>query len=130
MIGSTRVISTTRSRQSGIGSRLWAKTPPQKRFGKDWARLTEDLRFDCEGSLKIKADLFSEIRSVIIPTLVDKVRVFAVYFRFAFSVGTFADVTSSRGISIPIPRIEYTDNALALAVETSPCPDATSSPTS
>ena len=89
----------------------------KKRFGKDWARLTEDLRFDCDSSLRIKADLFSDIRTVIIPTLVDKVCVFTVYFRFAFSVGTFADVTSSPGIYIPIPRIEHTDNALALVVK-------------
>lgn len=47
--------------------------PLNKRFGEDWARLTRDLLFDDEGSLKFKSDLWSDIRSVIVPTLVDKV---------------------------------------------------------
>jgi hypothetical protein len=45
-----------------------------KRFGEDWARLTKDILFDSEGSLKFKADLWSDIRRVIVPTLVDQVR--------------------------------------------------------
>jgi len=64
-----------------------------KRFGEDWARLTKDLLFDSEGSLKFKAHLWNDIRKVILPTLVDKVGY------------------------IPIPRIEYTDDALDLVVE-------------
>jgi hypothetical protein len=67
--------------------------PLNKRFGEDWARLTRDLLFDSEGSLKFKADLWSDIRKVILPTLVDKVGY------------------------IPIPRIEYTDDSLDLVVE-------------
>jgi len=67
--------------------------PLNKRFGDDWARLTKDLLFDAEGSLKFKSDLWMDIRSVILPTLVDKVGY------------------------IPIPRIEYTDDALDLVVE-------------
>lgn len=47
--------------------------PLNKRFGKDWARLTRDLLFDSEGSLKFKPELWSDIRKVIVPTLVDKV---------------------------------------------------------
>jgi hypothetical protein len=45
-----------------------------ERFGEDWARLTKDLLFDSEGSLKFKAHLWNDIRKVILPTLVDKVR--------------------------------------------------------
>jgi len=67
--------------------------PLNKRFGEDWARLTKDLLFDSEGSLKFKTHLWNDIRKVILPTLVDKVGY------------------------IPIPRIEYTDDALDLVVE-------------
>ncbi|KII83317.1 hypothetical protein PLICRDRAFT_180576 [Plicaturopsis crispa FD-325 SS-3] len=64
-----------------------------RRFGEDWARLTRDLLFDAEGSLKFKPDLWNDIRKVILPTLIDKVGY------------------------VPIPRIEYTDDALDLVVE-------------
>lgn len=47
--------------------------PLNKHFGEDWARLTRDLLFDSEGSLKFKPELWSDIRKVIVPTLVDKV---------------------------------------------------------
>lgn len=47
--------------------------PANRRFGKDWARLTRDLLFDSEGSLKFKPELWSDIWKVIVPTLVDKV---------------------------------------------------------
>ncbi|KIJ58511.1 hypothetical protein HYDPIDRAFT_171253 [Hydnomerulius pinastri MD-312] len=69
--------------------------PLNKRFGEDWARLTRDLLFDSEGSLKFKPDLWSDIRKVIVPTLVDKLQIGYV----------------------PIPRVEYTDDALDLVVE-------------
>ncbi|KAG2338803.1 hypothetical protein BDR05DRAFT_951623 [Suillus weaverae] len=67
--------------------------PLNKRFGEDWARLTHDLLFDSEGSLKFKADLWSDIRNVILPTMVKQVGY------------------------LPIPRVEYTDDALDLVVE-------------
>jgi hypothetical protein len=67
--------------------------PLNKRFGEDWARLTHDLLFDSEGSLKFKADLWSDIRNVILPTMVKQVGY------------------------VPIPRVEYTDDALDLVVE-------------
>ncbi|KAG9310445.1 hypothetical protein JVU11DRAFT_9586 [Chiua virens] len=67
--------------------------PLNKRFGEDWQRLTRDLLFDNEGGLKFKSELWSDIRSVILPTLVDKVGYF------------------------PIPRIEYSDDALDLVLE-------------
>lgn len=47
--------------------------PLNKRFGDDWARLTKDLLFDSEGSLKFKPELWLDIRKVILPTLVDQV---------------------------------------------------------
>jgi hypothetical protein len=67
--------------------------PLNKRFGEDWARLTRDLLFDSEGSLKFKRHLWADIRKIISPQLVHKVGY------------------------IPIPRIEYTDPALDLVVE-------------
>ncbi|KAG2367086.1 hypothetical protein BDR07DRAFT_1272922 [Suillus spraguei] len=67
--------------------------PLNKRFGEDWARLTRDLLFDSEGSLKFKADLWSDIRNVILPTMVEKVGY------------------------LPIPRVEYTDDTVDLVVE-------------
>ncbi|KAG5640527.1 hypothetical protein DXG03_008215 [Asterophora parasitica] len=67
--------------------------PVNVRFGEDWARLTRDLLFDSEGSLKFKTELWNDIRKVILPQLIDKVGY------------------------IPIPRIEYTDDSLDLVVE-------------
>ncbi|SRR6266436_4032434 len=48
--------------------------PLNKRFGDDWARLTHDLLFDSEGSLKFKPELWMDIRKVILPSIVDRVR--------------------------------------------------------
>ena len=67
--------------------------PLNKRFGEDWARLTKDLLFDSEGSLKFKPHLWDDIRKVILPTVISQVGY------------------------IPIPRIEYTDDALDLVIE-------------
>jgi len=47
--------------------------PLNRRFGDDWARLTRDLLFDSEGSLKFKPDLWMDIRKVILPSIVDRV---------------------------------------------------------
>ncbi|KAG6831287.1 hypothetical protein H0H87_005751 [Tephrocybe sp. NHM501043] len=80
---------------SSIGSwfRAMGEDPTNKRFGEDWARLTHDLLFDSEGSLKFKKDLWNDIRHVILPQVIDRVGY------------------------LPIPRIEYTDDALDLVVE-------------
>ena len=67
--------------------------PLNKRFGEDWARLTKDLLFDSEGSLKFKPHLWDDIRRVILPTVISQVGY------------------------IPIPRIEYTDDTLDLVIE-------------
>ena len=64
-----------------------------RRFGEDWARLTRDLLFDSEGSLKFKPELWLDIRKVILPSIIDQVGY------------------------VPIPRIEYTDEALDLVIE-------------
>src|SRR5882672_8462590 len=60
---------------SSVGDwfKAMGEDPTNKRFGEDWARLTKDLLFDSEGSLKFKPDLWNDIRKVILPTLVDKV---------------------------------------------------------
>ena len=67
--------------------------PLNARFGQDWARLTKDLLFDSEGSLKFKPELWRDIRKVILPAVIDKVGY------------------------IPIPRVEYTDDSLDLVLE-------------
>jgi folate-dependent phosphoribosylglycinamide formyltransferase PurN len=67
--------------------------PLNVRFGEDWQRLTKDLLFDSEGSLKFKPDLWRDIRQVIMPTLIDNVGY------------------------VPIPRVEYTDDSIDLVVE-------------
>ena len=71
----------------------WSEDPLNKRFGEDWARLTKDLLFDSEGSLKFKPHLWADIRRVILPTVISRVGY------------------------IPIPRIEYTDDSLDLVIE-------------
>ncbi|KAI0674595.1 hypothetical protein C8Q78DRAFT_1117563 [Trametes maxima] len=73
--------------------RALGEDPLNKRFGEDWARLTKDLLFDSEGSLKFKPDLWLDIRKVILPSIIDQVGY------------------------IPIPRIEYTDDAVDMVIE-------------
>ncbi|CAE6364948.1 unnamed protein product [Rhizoctonia solani] len=67
--------------------------PLNKRFGEDWQRLTKDLLFDANGSLTFKPTLWSDIRRVILPAIVEQVGY------------------------VPIPRVEYTDNQLDLVIE-------------
>lgn len=54
--------------------------PLVKRFSDDWARFTHALLFDNEGSLKFKPDLWMDIRKVIFPSIVDRVRTFLPVF--------------------------------------------------
>ncbi|KAG2077964.1 hypothetical protein BDR04DRAFT_1147674 [Suillus decipiens] len=67
--------------------------PLNKRLGEDWARLMHDLLFDSEGSLKFKADLWSDVAKVILPTMMQQVE------------------------RLPILRIEYTDDAFDIVVD-------------
>ncbi|KAF8805918.1 hypothetical protein BYT27DRAFT_7191832 [Phlegmacium glaucopus] len=78
-----------------VGSwfKAMGEDPLNHQFGEDWARLTRDLLFDSEGSLKFKPHLWNDIRKVILPQLIEQVRY------------------------LPIPRIEYTDDSLDLVVE-------------
>jgi hypothetical protein len=71
----------------------FGEDPLNKRFGQDWSRLTKHLLFDEYGSLQFKPQLWSDIRKIILPELVDKIGY------------------------IPIPRVEYTDNQLDLVIE-------------
>ncbi|KZO93654.1 hypothetical protein CALVIDRAFT_539829 [Calocera viscosa TUFC12733] len=64
-----------------------------KRFGEDWSRLTKDILFDDEGNLQFKPHLWNDIRSVILPQIIDQVGY------------------------VPIPRVEYTDNTIDLVIE-------------
>jgi hypothetical protein len=50
-----------------------ADDPLNKTFAETWARPTRDLLFDSEGNLQFKTNLWSDVRHVILPTLVDKV---------------------------------------------------------
>ncbi|KAI0743264.1 hypothetical protein BC629DRAFT_1599620 [Irpex lacteus] len=79
--------------RSGDWFRALGEDPLNKRFGEDWARLTKDLLFDSEGSLKWKPELWLDIRKVILPAIIDQVGY------------------------IPIPRVEYTDDALDVVIE-------------
>ncbi|CAL1710558.1 unnamed protein product [Somion occarium] len=78
---------------AGDWFRAFGDDPLNKRFGEDWARLTKDLLFDDEGSLKFKSDLWMDVRKVILPSIIDQVGY------------------------VPIPRIEYTDDALDIVIE-------------
>ncbi|KAH8096888.1 hypothetical protein BXZ70DRAFT_895650 [Cristinia sonorae] len=73
--------------------RAMGDDPLNKRFGEDWARLTKDLLFDDEGRLTFKSDLWMDIRKVILPSLIEQVGY------------------------VPIPRIEYTDDAMDIVIE-------------
>ncbi|KAJ7084656.1 hypothetical protein B0H15DRAFT_888282 [Mycena belliarum] len=71
----------------------FADDPLNQAVGEDVARLTKDLLFDGEGNLQFKKTLWEDVRGVILPALVDKVGY------------------------IPIPRVEYTDDAFDVVVE-------------
>ena len=88
-------LRTSDSRPQTVGDwfKAMGEDPLNKRFGEDWARLTKDLLFDSEGSLKFKPHLWDDVRKVILPTVISEVGY------------------------IPIPRIEYTDDALDLVIE-------------
>jgi hypothetical protein len=58
--------------------------PTNTRFGEDWARLTKDLLFDSEGSLKFKPELWNDILKVIVPSLVDKVSTALLFARCVY----------------------------------------------
>ncbi|ESK85280.1 hypothetical protein Moror_11329 [Moniliophthora roreri MCA 2997] len=81
----------------GIGDWLKGITEDDinRRLGTDVQRFTKDLLFsdDGEGHLKFKKPLWNDVRSVILPVLIEKVGY------------------------IPIPRIEYTDESFDLVVE-------------
>ncbi|KAJ6500873.1 hypothetical protein C8R45DRAFT_82700 [Mycena sanguinolenta] len=70
-----------------------AEDPLNQALAQDFARFTRDFLFDAEGNLQFKPKLWEDVRSVILPTLVDKVGY------------------------IPIPRVEYTDDNFDLIVE-------------
>ncbi|KAM0751353.1 hypothetical protein T439DRAFT_380336 [Meredithblackwellia eburnea MCA 4105] len=63
------------------------------KLGEDVKKFTKALLMDSDGNLKYKADLWSDVRTVILPTIIRH----AGY--------------------IPIPRIEYTDNQVDVVIE-------------
>ncbi|PVF96377.1 hypothetical protein CPB86DRAFT_874940 [Serendipita vermifera] len=71
----------------------WAADPLNKRMTDQWAGLVKDLLMNDKGNLVWKGALWTDIRKVILPTLVEQVGY------------------------IPIPRIEYTDDKLDLVIE-------------
>ncbi|POW21160.1 hypothetical protein PSHT_02715 [Puccinia striiformis] len=71
----------------------YAEDPLNIRFGQNWKKLTKDLFLNSEGNLTLKAQLWEDITTVILPGLLKHIGY------------------------IPIPRIEYTDNQLDLVIE-------------
>lgn len=71
----------------------WKADPLNRQFVDGWSRLAKDLLFDQNGSLTWKSGLWRDIRTVILPEILEQVGY------------------------VPIPRIEYTDNAIDLVVE-------------
>ncbi|KAH9851443.1 hypothetical protein C2E23DRAFT_732995 [Lenzites betulinus] len=67
--------------------------PLNKQIGNNFAQLAKDLFFDGDGNLKFKPELWADIRQQIIPGFIDQVGY------------------------VPIPRIEYTDEAMDLVIE-------------
>ncbi|RXK41203.1 hypothetical protein M231_01608 [Tremella mesenterica] len=67
--------------------------PLNVRFGDDWKRLTKDLLFNEEGNLEFKPHLWSDIRTVILPTVIRQIGY------------------------VPIPRAEYSDDKIDLVIE-------------
>ena len=92
--------------------RAMGEDPLNKRFGDDWARLTRDLLFDSEGSLKFKPDLWMDVRKVILPAIVDQVSCCISEY-----VYVLRSLPHTQVGYVPIPRIEYTDDMLDLVVE-------------
>lgn len=73
--------------------RAWSQDPMNNRLGEDTTRLTKDLLFDAEGDLAFKPHLLSDIRKVILPTLMEKIGY------------------------VPIPRIEFVNKNIDLVIE-------------
>jgi len=76
---------------------LWftamADDPLNQRLGEDVKRLTKDLLFNSEGNLSFKPKLWSDIRNVILPSVIRQIGYF------------------------PIPRAEYSDDKIDLVIE-------------
>jgi len=51
----------------------WIFDPLNARFGEDWNRLTKDLLFTEDGSLAYKPHLWTDVRKVIVPQLVERI---------------------------------------------------------
>lgn len=73
--------------------RAYADDPINVKLGEDVKKLTKDLLFNEDGTLAYKPHLWEDIRSVILPGIVNK-------------IGPF-----------PVPRIEYTDKEVDLVIE-------------
>jgi len=71
----------------------YADDPLNVQLGEDFKRLFKGLALDGDGQLTIKPHLWNDIRTVIVPQLIQRVGY------------------------IPIPRIEYTDNMVDLVIE-------------
>ncbi|KAI9059164.1 hypothetical protein FKP32DRAFT_1580513 [Trametes sanguinea] len=70
-----------------------AEDPLNKQFGNSFAQLAKDLFFDGDGNLKFKPELWADVRHRFIPGFIDQVGY------------------------VPIPRIEYTDDAYDVVIE-------------
>ncbi|KAL5501687.1 hypothetical protein ACEPAH_8947 [Sanghuangporus vaninii] len=73
--------------------RGWSEDPFNKRLGGDATRLMKDLLFNSEGGLAFKSHLLTDIRKVILPTLIEKIGY------------------------VPIPRVEFVNKNIDLIIE-------------
>jgi hypothetical protein len=73
--------------------KAYADDPLNVQFGQDWKTLLKDLALDGDNNLTYKPELWQDVRGVILPELLH-------------SIGY-----------VPLPRIEYTDNAIDLVIE-------------
>ena len=96
-----------------------------RRFGSAWAKLTRDLLFS-EGEdsgLTFKPHLWADIRKVIVPMLVEKVRVLSLIYHFHAHQGSRLDTSLFLVSSTPTTRWISSSRTL-------PFKAATCSPTS
>jgi len=99
-----------------------------KAMSEYWVRVDKDLLPDSEGSLKFKADLLNDIRSDIIPMLLDKVCVSGSLH--TVSERSLTSLTSSQVGYIPTLVSNIQTMHSISSSRTSHCPDAICSSTS
>ena len=111
--------------RTGDWFRAMGDDPLNKRFGEDLARLTKDLLFDGEGSLKFKSELWMDIRKVILPSIIDQVR----HVYLVDCLIQTPDCVYLRSDMYLSLVLNTRTTPLTLSSRTWPCPVVTCSPT-